>query len=134
MSDKRSNDNTVTRRRGRGPSKRPCQNRNAQMARQNRLRKKAYLEKIEHKLLYYQQENKNLVNIIRKQSADVRRLSGQHHVGVEAIIGYFTKVIDQLEYTWSHPFVLCPKYLIKNSFSKNQSNPFQPLWNIPYTD
>lgn len=67
---------TVTRRRGRGPSKRPCQNRNAQMARQNRLRKKAYLEKIEHKLLYYQQENKNLVNIIRKQSADVRRLSG----------------------------------------------------------
>lgn len=65
------------RKRGRGPSKRPCLNRNALMARENRLRKKAYLEKIENKLSFYQQENKNLANIIRKQSIDIKRLSGE---------------------------------------------------------
>ncbi|KOC62526.1 hypothetical protein WH47_04186 [Habropoda laboriosa] len=68
---------TEPRKRGRGPSKRPCLNRNALMARENRLRKKAYLEKIENKLLFYQQENKNLVNIIRKQGVDIKRLSGE---------------------------------------------------------
>ncbi|KAK1124697.1 hypothetical protein K0M31_006065 [Melipona bicolor] len=66
-----------TRKRGRGPSKRPCLNRNALMARENRLRKKAYLEKIENKLSFYQQENKNLVNIIKKQTIDIKRLSGE---------------------------------------------------------
>ncbi|PBC32504.1 hypothetical protein APICC_07421 [Apis cerana cerana] len=65
------------RKRGRGPSKRPCLNRNALMARENRLRKKAYLEKIENKLSFYQQENKNLVNIIKKQGIDIKRLSGE---------------------------------------------------------
>ncbi|XP_076222903.1 uncharacterized protein LOC116428227 isoform X1 [Nomia melanderi] len=65
------------RKRGRGPSKRPCLNRNALMARENRLRKKAYLEKIESKLSFYQQENKNLVNVIRKQNIDIKRLSGE---------------------------------------------------------
>lgn len=65
------------RRRGRGPSKRPCLNRNALMARENRLRKKAYLEKIENKLSFYQKENKNLVNIIKKQSIDIKRLNGE---------------------------------------------------------
>ncbi|OAD52207.1 hypothetical protein WN48_02608 [Eufriesea mexicana] len=65
------------RKRGRGPSKRPCLNRNALMARENRLKKKAYLEKIENKLSFYQQENKNLVNIIRKQGIDIKRLSGE---------------------------------------------------------
>lgn len=65
------------RKRGRGPSKRPCLNRNALMARENRLRKKAYLEKIESKLSFYQQENKNLVNVIRKQGIDIKRLSGE---------------------------------------------------------
>ncbi|KAK9296472.1 hypothetical protein QLX08_009524 [Tetragonisca angustula] len=66
-----------TRKRGRGPSKRPCLNRNALMARENRLRKKAYLEKIENKLSFYQQENKNLVNIMKKQTIDIKRLSGE---------------------------------------------------------
>nr|XP_031835466.1 uncharacterized protein LOC116428227 [Nomia melanderi]XP_031835467.1 uncharacterized protein LOC116428227 [Nomia melanderi] len=47
------------------------------MARENRLRKKAYLEKIESKLSFYQQENKNLVNVIRKQNIDIKRLSGE---------------------------------------------------------
>ncbi|XP_034175353.2 uncharacterized protein LOC117602022 isoform X2 [Osmia lignaria lignaria] len=65
------------RKRGRGPSKRPCLNRNALMARENRLRKKAYLEKIENKLSFYQKENKNLVNIIKKQSIDIKRLNGE---------------------------------------------------------
>nr|XP_033342615.1 MATH and LRR domain-containing protein PFE0570w-like isoform X1 [Megalopta genalis] len=65
------------RKRGRGPSKRPCLNRNALMARENRLRKKAYLEKIETKLSFYQQENKKLVNVIRKQGIDIKRLSGE---------------------------------------------------------
>ncbi|XP_029042456.1 uncharacterized protein LOC114875853 isoform X1 [Osmia bicornis bicornis] len=65
------------RKRGRGPSKRPCLNRNALMARENRLKKKAYLEKIENKLSFYQKENKNLVNIIKKQSIDIKRLNGE---------------------------------------------------------
>lgn len=73
------NETTVLepRRRGRGPSKRPCLNRNALMARENRLRKKAYLEKVENKLAFYQQENKNLVNVIKKQGIDIKRLSGE---------------------------------------------------------
>ncbi|XP_076634006.1 uncharacterized protein LOC143348074 isoform X2 [Colletes latitarsis] len=65
------------RKRGRGPSKRPCLNRNALMARENRLKKKAYLEKVESKLSYYQQENKKLVNLIRKQGADIKRLTDE---------------------------------------------------------
>lgn len=65
------------RRRGRGPSKRPCLNRNALMARENRLKKKAYLEKIENKLAFYQQENKNLINVIRKQGIDIKRLTSE---------------------------------------------------------
>ncbi|XP_043252116.1 uncharacterized protein LOC122397195 isoform X2 [Colletes gigas] len=65
------------RKRGRGPSKRPCLNRNALMARENRLKKKAYLEKVESKLSYYQQENKKLVNFIRKQGVDIKRLTGE---------------------------------------------------------
>ncbi|XP_076758064.1 uncharacterized protein LOC143427650 isoform X2 [Xylocopa sonorina] len=69
--------NAEPRKRGRGPSKRPCLNRNALMARENRLRKKAYLEKIENKLSFYQQENKNLVNLIRKQGIHIKQLSGE---------------------------------------------------------
>lgn len=65
------------RKRGRGPSKRPCLNRNALMARENRLRKKAYLEKMESKLSFYQQENKNLVNVVRKQGIDIKRLTSE---------------------------------------------------------
>ncbi|XP_035743506.1 uncharacterized protein LOC118451241 [Vespa mandarinia] len=71
--------NTVehTHRRGRGPSKRPCLNRNALMARENRLRKKAYLEKIENTLSYYEKENKKLVYTIQKQGKDIKRLTGE---------------------------------------------------------
>lgn len=69
--------NVETRRRGRGPSKRPCLNRNALMARENRQRKKAYLEKIENKLSFYQEENKNLVNMMQKQGIDIKRLTGE---------------------------------------------------------
>ncbi|XP_012169762.2 uncharacterized protein LOC100649668 isoform X1 [Bombus terrestris] len=74
------------RKRGRGPSKRPCLNRNALMARENRLKKKAYLEKIENKLLFYQQENKNLVNIIKRQGIDLKRLTGE--------VAYFKSVLN----------------------------------------
>ena len=66
-----------SRKRGRGPSKRPCLSRNALMARENRLKKKVYLEKVENKLSFYQQENKNLLNAIKKQSIDIKRLSGE---------------------------------------------------------
>ena len=66
-----------SRKRGRGPSKRPCLNRNALMARENRLKKKVYLEEMENKLSFYQQENKNLLNAIKKQSIDIKRLSGE---------------------------------------------------------
>ncbi|XP_076670916.1 uncharacterized protein LOC143370131 isoform X1 [Andrena cerasifolii] len=66
-----------SRKRGRGPSKRPCLNRNALMARENRLKKKVYLEEVENKLSFYQQENKNLLNTIKKQSIDIKRLSGE---------------------------------------------------------
>lgn len=71
--------NTVeqTHRRGRGPSKRPCLNRNALLARENRLRKKAYLEKIENTLSYYEKENKKLVYTIQKQGKDIKRLTGE---------------------------------------------------------
>lgn len=75
-----ANENEISaepRKRGRGPSKRPCLNRNALMARENRLKKKAYLEKIENKLSFYQQENKNLVNLIRKQGIHIKQLSGE---------------------------------------------------------
>ncbi|KAL2715393.1 hypothetical protein V1478_015091 [Vespula squamosa] len=79
--------NTVeqTRRRGRGPSKRPCLNRNALMARENRLRKKAYLEKIENTLSYYEKENKKLAYTIQKQGKDIKRLTGE--------IGYLRSVL-----------------------------------------
>ncbi|XP_043674086.1 uncharacterized protein LOC122631924 [Vespula pensylvanica] len=79
--------NTVeqTRRRGRGPSKRPCLNRNALMARENRLRKKAYLEKIENTLSYYEKENKKLAYTIQKQGKDIKRLTGE--------IGYLKSVL-----------------------------------------
>lgn len=66
-----------SRKRGRGPTKRPCLNRNALMARENRLKKKVYLEKVENKLSFYQQENKNLLNAIKKQNIDIKRLSGE---------------------------------------------------------
>ncbi|XP_054011882.1 uncharacterized protein LOC128894257 isoform X1 [Hylaeus anthracinus] len=65
------------RKRGRGCSKRPCLNKNALMARENRQKKKAYLEKVESMLSFYQKENKNLTDVIRKQSIDIKRLTGE---------------------------------------------------------
>lgn len=61
--------------RGRGPSKRPCLNRNAQMARENRQKKKEYIEKIETKLNQLQQENKSLNTVIQKQNIDIKKLN-----------------------------------------------------------
>lgn len=72
-----NNTGEQTRRRGRGPSKRPCLNRNALMARENRQRKKAYVEQIENTLSYYQQENKKLACTIQKQGIDIKRLTGE---------------------------------------------------------
>ncbi|XP_043288603.1 probable serine/threonine-protein kinase ifkA [Venturia canescens] len=61
----------------RGTTKRPCLNRNALLARENRRRKKEYLEKIENKLAFFKQENKNLANTIQRQNIDLKRLKGE---------------------------------------------------------
>lgn len=63
------------RRRGRGPSKRPCLNRNALMARENRQRKKEYIERIETKIQSYQRENQDLKNTINELSQSVKKLT-----------------------------------------------------------
>lgn len=64
-------------RRGRGPSKHPCLNKNALMARENRQRKKEYLEGIESKLRFYQRENRTLTDVVQKQGGDIKRLSAE---------------------------------------------------------
>ncbi|CAB0033138.1 unnamed protein product [Trichogramma brassicae] len=63
------------RRRGRGPSKRPCLNKNALMARENRQRKKEYVEKIEAELASLQKENHELRSTIECQSGEIKKLS-----------------------------------------------------------
>lgn len=65
------------RRRGRGPSKRPCLNRNALMARENRQRKKEYIERIEARLQNYQTENQELSSTIQKQNVEIKRLNSE---------------------------------------------------------
>ncbi|XP_048505070.1 uncharacterized protein LOC105693389 isoform X1 [Athalia rosae] len=64
-------------RRGRSTSKRPCMNKNARAARENRIRKKKHLEQVENKLSFYQQKNKSLVNVIQKQDIDIKKLQGE---------------------------------------------------------
>lgn len=64
-----------TRKRGRGPSKKPCLNRNAQMARENRQRKKVYMKTIEDKLNEYHSKSKNLTSIIEKQNKQIKDLT-----------------------------------------------------------
>lgn len=66
-----------TKRRGRAPSKRPCLNRNAMMARVNRQRKKEYVEDLEKKLSHYQQQNRSLNNKVSKQEIDLKRLNAE---------------------------------------------------------
>ncbi|XP_014228337.1 uncharacterized protein LOC106653421 [Trichogramma pretiosum] len=66
---------TGARRRGRGPSKRPCLNKNALMARENRQRKKEYVEKIEAELASLQKENQELQSTIESQSGEIKKLS-----------------------------------------------------------
>ena len=65
------------RKRGRGPSKRPCLNRNAQMARENRQRKKEYVERIESALSHYKAENKKFQGVIQKLIIDNKRLQAE---------------------------------------------------------
>ncbi|XP_074099795.1 uncharacterized protein LOC141527929 isoform X2 [Cotesia typhae] len=65
------------RKRGRGPSKRPCLNRNALMARANRQKKKEYVEHIESKLMHYRQEIKELTTKNQKQCIDLKRLTAE---------------------------------------------------------
>nr|XP_046487702.1 uncharacterized protein LOC124221575 [Neodiprion pinetum] len=67
----------VTMRGGRSHSKRPCMNKNAQAARENRIRKKKHLEQVENKLSFYQQKSKSLVNVIQKQDIDIKKLKGE---------------------------------------------------------
>lgn len=64
-----------TRKRGRYPSDKPCTNRNALLARENRQRKKEYLKNIESTLSFYQEKNKNLTGTIEKQEKDIKRLT-----------------------------------------------------------
>ncbi|XP_063976467.1 uncharacterized protein LOC135162193 isoform X2 [Diachasmimorpha longicaudata] len=63
--------------RGRAPSKRPCTNRNALMARVNRQKKKEYVENIETKLSHYKKANKNLVNVVQQQGVELKRLTAE---------------------------------------------------------
>lgn len=62
-------------RRGRGPSKSHCSNRNAVMARVNREKKKKYVESIEQKLKALDQENKTLKNRILEQDQQMEKLT-----------------------------------------------------------
>lgn len=62
-------------RRGRGPSKSHCSNRNAVMARVNRERKKMYVQSIEQKLKTLDQENKILKGRILEQDQRVEKLN-----------------------------------------------------------
>lgn len=62
-------------RRGRGPSKSHCSNRNAVMARVNRERKKKYVESIEQKLKTLDQENKSLKSRIIEQDKKMEKLN-----------------------------------------------------------
>ncbi|XP_066603486.1 uncharacterized protein [Prorops nasuta] len=64
-----------TRKRCRGPSKRPCLNRNALLARENRQRKKEYLQTIEERLSFYEKQNQTLNNTIEKQMLKIKKLS-----------------------------------------------------------
>ncbi|XP_053595721.1 uncharacterized protein LOC103569735 isoform X2 [Microplitis demolitor] len=65
------------RKRGRGPSKRPCLNRNALMARMNRQKKKEYIEKIENKLMHHRQEIKDLTTINKNQCNELKKLNAE---------------------------------------------------------
>ncbi|XP_016836559.1 uncharacterized protein LOC100680238 isoform X2 [Nasonia vitripennis] len=68
---------STVRRRGRGPSKRPCLNRNALMARENRQRKKEYIERIESRLQICQKENMELNTTIKQQAIEIKRLNSE---------------------------------------------------------
>lgn len=67
----------TARRRGRGPSKRPCLNRNALMARENRQRKKEYIERIENRLQACQKDNMELSTTIKQQNIEIKRLTSE---------------------------------------------------------
>lgn len=66
------------RRRARGPSKRPCLNKNALMARQNRQKKKEHMENMENQLNHYRRENKNQSNMIQQQTINLKRLAAEN--------------------------------------------------------
>ncbi|KAK0161310.1 hypothetical protein PV327_009794 [Microctonus hyperodae] len=66
-----------SRKRGRGPSNKPCINRNALMARQNRQKKKEYVESIENKLAYFRNENRKFVDIVKRQNINLKRLNAE---------------------------------------------------------
>lgn len=73
-----SNKNELkSRKRGRGPSKNPCSNRNALMARRNRQKKKEYIENIENKLAYFRNENRKFIDILKHQNINLKRLNAE---------------------------------------------------------
>ena len=67
------------RRRGRGPSKRPCLNRNALMARENRQKKKQYIECMEESLKQLRDENHLLKDTINTQQDTIKQLKQEVH-------------------------------------------------------
>ena len=71
------NSEKVVRRRGRGPSKKPCLNRNALMARENRERKKKYVEHLEEQLHTCTERTEQYKNIIQKKTINERRLKAE---------------------------------------------------------
>ncbi|XP_033231287.1 CREB/ATF bZIP transcription factor-like isoform X2 [Belonocnema kinseyi] len=76
-STKSENSENTVRRRVRGPSKKPCPNKNAQMARLNREKKKQYVESLEGQLNYYTERTERYKRIIHKQSINERRLQAE---------------------------------------------------------
>ena len=83
-------------RRGRGMAKRPCLNKNALMARENRQRKKEYVENLENKLSLYEEENKKLKDMMNQQHTKLKAIVSKQNIKVTQLAGqvsYFKSVL-----------------------------------------
>ena len=70
-------EDSCVRRRGRRSSKNACPNRNAQMARENREKKKKYIQHLEGQVKHYSEQTKRCESIIQKQQINERRLQAK---------------------------------------------------------
>ncbi|XP_011308294.1 uncharacterized protein [Fopius arisanus] len=106
--------------RGRGPSKRPCTNRNALMARVNRQRKKEYLESIEGKLNYYRNANKNLANVVQQQGIDLKRLTAE--------VSYLRNILN------NNTSITTLLKTMNESLKQRKCRPEEDKWDLEKTD